>query len=68
MALNLSIPGQMTKTELHGLMELASRVRPGGIIVKAVVFMGFPPGIPPKPAKRGHPVLRGPLGKGQVDH
>jgi hypothetical protein len=34
MTLNLSIPGQMTETELHRLMELASRVRPGGIIVE----------------------------------
>lgn len=34
MNLNLSIPGQMTETELHRLMELASRVRPGGIIVE----------------------------------
>jgi hypothetical protein len=34
LALNLFIPGQMTKTELHRLMELASRVPPGGIMVE----------------------------------
>ena len=38
MTLNLSIPGQMTETELHRLMELASRVRPGGIIVEVGCF------------------------------
>jgi len=39
--LNLSIPGQMTETELHRLMELARRVPPGGIIVEVGCLYGF---------------------------
>ena len=41
MALNLTIPGQMTEAELHGLMELARRVPPGGVIVEVGSLYGL---------------------------
>ena len=41
MTLNLSIPGQMTETELNRLMALASRVPPGGIIVEVGCLYGL---------------------------
>jgi hypothetical protein len=43
MTLNLSIPGQMTETELNRLIALASRVPPGGIIVEVGCLYGLSP-------------------------
>jgi len=41
MPLNLSIPGQMSKIELTRLMDLASEVPPGGIIVEVGSLYGL---------------------------